>query len=121
MTTVTIKNNYLEMLSAIGRVESIVEEAVRKYLIDKCVERLEKAKLKIVEFEKRYNCQYPDFCLTISDENQLGKIEKKHPTWEADFVEWEYWQKEREEWKTKLEIIHLAPSFFFDGQYVLNF
>ena len=47
MTTVTIKNTYLEMLSAIGRVESIVEEAVRKYLIDKCVERLEKAKLKI--------------------------------------------------------------------------
>jgi hypothetical protein len=105
MTTVTIKNNYLEMLSAIGRVESIVEEAVRKYLIDKCVERLEKAKLKIREFEKRYNCQYPDFCLTISDENQLEEIEKNHPTWEADHAEWEYWQKEREEWKAKLEDI----------------
>ena len=105
MATVSIKSNYLEMLSTIGRVESIVEEAVRKYLIDKCVERLEKAKLKVREFEKRYNCQFPDFYLTISDENQLDKIEKKHPTWEADLAEWEYWQKELEEWKAKLEDI----------------
>jgi len=49
MTTVTIKNNYLEMLSAIGRVESIAEE--------------------------------------------------------ADHAEWEYWQKEREELRVKLEDI----------------
>ena len=105
MATVSIKSNYLEMLSTIGRVESIVEEAVRKYLIDKCVERLEKAKWKIREFEKRYNCQFPDFNLKISDENQLEKIEKKHPTWEADLAEWEYWQKEIEEWKAKLEDI----------------
>ena len=105
MATVSIKSNYLEMLSNIGRVESIVEEAVRKYLIDKCVERLEKAKLKVRAFEKQYNCHYPDFNLKISDENQLEKIEKKHPTWEADLAEWEYWQKELEEWKTKLEDI----------------
>jgi hypothetical protein len=105
MATVSIKNVYLEMLSPIGRVDSIVEEAVRKYLIDKCVERLEKAKSKIREFEKRYSCHYSDFCLTISDENQLEKVEKEHPTWEADNAEWEYWQKELEEWKTKLEDI----------------
>lgn len=99
MATVSIKNVYLEMLSAIGRADSIVEEAVRKYLIDKCVERLEKANSKIKEFEKRYDCQYPDFCLRISDENQFEKIEKEHPTWEADNAEWKYWQKELEEWK----------------------
>ena len=105
MAAVTIKGTYLEILSAIGRVESMVEEAVRKYLIDKCVEILEKAKVKTREFEKRYNCQYSDFYLTISDENQLEKIEKTYPTWEADFTEWEYWQKELEEWKAKLEDI----------------
>lgn len=105
MATVSIKNTYLEMLSAIGRVDSIVEEAVRKYLIDKCVDRLEKAKSKIREFEKRYNCQYSDFYLTISDESQFEKVEKEHPTWEADNAEWEYWQKELEEWKVKLEDI----------------
>jgi hypothetical protein len=105
MATISIKSNYLEMLSKMGRVESIVEEAVRKYLIDKCVERLEKAKLKVREFEKRYNCKYSDFKMIISNENQLEKIEKKHPTWEADIAEWEYWQKELEEWKEKLEDI----------------
>jgi hypothetical protein len=36
---------------------------------------------------------------------KLEKIEKKHPTWEADLAEWEYWQKELEEWKAKLEDI----------------
>lgn len=105
MATISIKNVYLEMLSKIGRVDSIVEEAVRKYLIDRCVERLEKAKPRIGEFEERYNCQYPDFCLKISDENQFEKIEEEHPTWEADYAEWEYWQKEFEEWKAKLEDI----------------
>ncbi len=105
MATISIKNVYLEMLSKIGRVDTIVEEAVRKYLIDRCIERLEKAKPKLREFEKRYNCRYPDFCLKISDENQIEKIEKEHPTWEADYAEWEYWQKELEEWKAKLEDI----------------
>ncbi len=105
MATVSIKNVYLEMLSAIGRVDSIVEEAVRKYLIDNCVQRVEKAKSKTGEFEKRYNCRYLDFRLTVSDEKQFEKIEKEHPTWEADLEEWEYWQKELEEWKAKLEDI----------------
>jgi hypothetical protein len=105
MATVSIKNVYLEMLKAIGGVDAIVEEAVRKYLINVCVERLEKAKTKAKEFEKRYNCQYADFCLKIFDEDQLEKIEADHPTWEADKSEWEYWQKELDEWKAKLEDI----------------
>lgn len=93
------------MLTAIGRVDLIVEEAVRKYLIDKYVERLEKAKRKIREFAERYSCDYPDFNLRLSDERRLAKIEKEHPTWEADKAEWVYWQKELEEWKAKLEDI----------------
>jgi hypothetical protein len=105
MATVSIKNVYLEMLTAIGQSESIVDEAVRKYIIDKCVERLEAAKGKIREFERHYHCQYADFALAISDENRLKKIEKQHPTWEADNLEWEYWQNEFEEWKAKLEDI----------------
>lgn len=105
MATVSINNTYLEMLSAIGRVDSILEEAVRKYLIDKYVERLEKAKPRVREFEKRYSCKYSDFCLIRADEDKFKKIEKKHPTWEEDNAEWEYWQKEFEEWKAKLENI----------------
>jgi hypothetical protein len=105
MATVSIKNVYLDMLRSIGRVDSIVEEAVRKYLIDKYVEKVEKAKVKVKEFEKRYDCRYEDFCIMRTDENQFEKIEKEHPTWEADNAEWEYWQKELEEWKAKLEDI----------------
>ena len=105
MATISIKNIYLEMLRAIGRVDSVVEEAVRKYLIDTCVERLEKAKSKTREFETLYNCEYPDFHPRLSDEKQFKKIEKEHPTWEADSAEWEYWEKEFTEWKAKLEDI----------------
>jgi hypothetical protein len=105
MATISIKNVYMEMLRTIGGVDSIVEEAVRKYLIDKCVEKLEKAKSRIREFEKRYSCSYRDFCLMISDENQIEKVDQEHPTWEADLAEWEYWRKEFEEWKLKLEDI----------------
>jgi hypothetical protein len=105
MATISIKNVYVEMLRTLGGVDSIVEEAVKKYLIDKCVERLEKAKSKIRGFEKLYDCPYSEFYSMISDETKVAQVEKKHPTWEADLAEWEYWQKEFVEWKQKLEDI----------------
>jgi len=105
MATISIRNIYLDMMKKIGQVDSIVEEAVKKYLIDKCVERIEKANTKIKEFEILYNCSFSDFIILISHEEQLEKIEKGHPSWEGDHAEWEYWQKELDEWKAKLESI----------------
>ena len=102
MATISIKNAYMEILRTLGGVDSIVEEAVKKYLIDKCVERLEKAKSKIREFEKLYDCPYSDFCSLISDEKQVAKVEKKHPTWEADFNVWETYVEELQRWKNRV-------------------
>jgi len=105
MTTVSIKNVYLDLMTAMGRVDVIVEEAVRKYLIDTCVQKFEKAREKSQGFERKYGYPYADFCLLISDDTKLAGIEEKYPTWEADYMEWEYWEKESKEWKAKLEDI----------------
>lgn len=105
MPTITIEKDYLEILDALGSVNAIVEDAIRKYLIDKCVERIEKSKRKIEEFEKKYNCNYAEFIETISNEESLKEVEETKSSWELDITEWEYWGKELEEWKTRLEDI----------------
>lgn len=101
MPTITIEKDYLEILDALGSVNAIVEDAIRKYLIDKCVERIESSKPKIEEFEKKYDCNYAEFIETISNEESLKEVEETKSSGELDITEWEYWGKELEEWKTR--------------------
>jgi hypothetical protein len=105
MPAITIEKGYLEILDALGSVNAIVEDAIRKYLIDKCVERIEKSKRKIDELEKKYDCNYAEFIETISNEESLKAVEETKSSWELDITEWEYWEKELEEWKMRLEDI----------------
>jgi len=107
MATVTIKKGYLEILKTLGlgSADTVVENAIRKYLIDKCVERIEQSKREIGDFERKYDCSYAEFIRKISNEDRLKAIEKISQEWEGDMTEWEYWQKEREEWKMRLEDI----------------
>ena len=103
MATVSIKKGYLEILNTLGSADAIVENALRKYLIDKCVERIEKSKRKIAGLEKKYDCNYAEFIKTISNEERIKGVEKISQDWEGDVTEWEYWEKELEEWKMRLE------------------
>jgi len=105
MAAITIKKGYLELLNSLGCADTAVEDAIRKYLIDKCVERIEKSKREIEEFERKYDCNYAEFITKVSIEDGLKAIEKKSPNWEEDMIAWEYWEKELEEWKMRLEDI----------------
>jgi hypothetical protein len=64
----------LEILKTLGSADTIVEDALRKYLIDKCVEMIEKSKQKIEEFERKYDCNYAEFIRKISNEEELKAI-----------------------------------------------
>ncbi len=105
MATVTIKTDYIKILDALGSLDTIVEDAIRKYLIDKCVERIEESKRKIEDFEKKYDCNYADFISKISTAEGLKAVEKTSLNWEGDMTEWEYWENELKEWKARLEDI----------------
>ena len=103
--TIKIKTDYIKILDTLGSVNAIVEDAIRKYLIDKCVERIEKSKRKIEELEKKYDCNYAEFISKISNAEGLKAVEKTSLNWEGDMTEWEYWGNELEEWKARLENI----------------
>jgi hypothetical protein len=105
MATVTIKTDYIKILDALGSVNVIVEDAIRKYLVDKCVERIESSKRKIEEFVEKYNCNYAEFISKISNAEGLKAVEKISLNWEGDMTEWEYWENELKEWKARLEDI----------------
>ena len=103
MLAISIKKAYIDILEALGSANTVVEDAIRKYLIYKSVERVEKSRRKIEEFERRYDTNYAKFIDAISNDEGLKAIEKISPNWEEDMTEWEYWEKELAEWKTKLE------------------
>jgi len=103
--TIKIKTDYIKILDTLGSVNAIVEDAIRKYLIDKCVERIEKSKRKIEELEKKYDCNYAEFISKISNAEELKAVEKTSLNWEGDMTEWEYWGNELKEWKARLEDI----------------
>ena len=67
------------------------------------MERIEKSKREIEDFERKYDCNYAEFITKVSIEDGLKAIEKKSPNWEEDMIGWEYWEKELEEWKMRLE------------------
>lgn len=99
------EENYIKILDTLGSVDAIVEDAIRKYLIDKCVERIEKSKRKIEDLEKKYDCNYAEFISKISNAEGLKAVEKTSLNWEGDMTEWEYWGNELKEWKARLEDI----------------
>lgn len=105
MPTISIRKTYLTFLEAFGSPSILVEDAVRKYVIDKTVERIERSREAIEQFERNYKCDYAHFIGKLSTEDGLKEHEALNPTWEADQLEWEYWIKELEEWKLRLEAI----------------
>lgn len=105
MPAISIKKTYIDLLEALGSANTIVEDAIRKYLIDKSVERVDKSRRKIEQFERKYDCNYARFVEMVSNDEGLKAIEKISPNWEEDMTEWEYWEKELAEWKLRLENI----------------
>ncbi|MFQ6120718.1 MAG: hypothetical protein ACE5KE_12655 [Methanosarcinales archaeon] len=95
--SIRIRKEYFEVLKQLGDVNAIAESAIRKYVIDLLIKRIEISKKEVNQFEKKYSCDYTTFAERISD------VVKSNPTWEEDFIEWEYWSKELQEWTKRLE------------------
>ena len=105
MPTVTIRKEYVNILKPFGGVERVVDEALKKYLIDTATSRIEKAKSEVKTFEKKYGLNFDAFKEKINDEKFIRNIERVNPTWEADYEEWEYWSREFDEWMERLKDI----------------
>ncbi|MCP4345391.1 MAG: hypothetical protein GY795_07680 [Desulfobacterales bacterium] len=108
--TVKIKNNYAEILSAMGNdLQSAADTALQRYLIELITGRIAELRKKETDFQNKYGCDYPTFSRrTAEDEEFVVQVEKNlSKLWELDQAEWEFCHKGIEDWTKKLQNILL--------------
>lgn len=106
MAAVAVKKDLLSVAKLFGDVDTVVSDAVRRYAIDRCVERIELARAKIRGYEQAYGASYTTFARRVqTDAGFLRRVESKNPLWEEDAMEWKYRLEEVEEWTETLESI----------------
>ncbi len=106
MSAVAVKEELLQVATLFGDAEAVIADAVRRYAIDHCVERIEAARHKIRAYEAMYGAGYKAFSERVqTDESFLKRVEKKNVIWEEDAIEWKHRVEEVEEWTKTLERI----------------
>ncbi len=106
MSAVAVRSDLLKIAKKFGDPNTIVSDALRRYTIERCVERIELARAKIRAYEKKYRVAYPVFARQVKTDSQfLRRAEAKNPAWEADAMEWQYRLAEVEEWTAILDRI----------------
>jgi hypothetical protein len=110
---VPVQQSMNEILQVLGDPQIVAMSALRRYLVDVCWQRIEQAERQIAEYEQKYQTTYETFGQQVStDETFLDRLNQKHPTWEADAIEWDYRLEELQTWRNRLEkILHeSSPS-----------
>lgn len=101
-----VQKSMSEILEVLGNPEMVAMSALRRYLVDACMQRIEQAERKIAEYEQLYGLDYQTFNHRIgTDAAFLKSTNQNHPTWEADAMEWDYRLEEIQAWQTRLEKI----------------
>jgi hypothetical protein len=104
--TVPLHKSLNEILQVLGEPEIIAASALRRYLLDTCLQRIEQAKRQISIFEQQYNSDYDTFNHRIgTDQAFLETTNRNYPTWEADAIEWLYRIEEVQTWQERSEKI----------------
>ncbi|MBF0121732.1 MAG: hypothetical protein HQK79_23120 [Desulfobacterales bacterium] len=105
-----IRNNYSEILYSFGKdLQTAVDTALQKYVIDLITSKIAELRKKELMFEARYNCDYKSFYERIAEDEQFVLHTEKniHNMWEIELAEWEFCHKGIEDWTIKLRNILL--------------
>ena len=85
MTTLAINAKYADILAPLGDVQQVVDEAVRRYAVEKLGERIAEVRRALRPFEERYGCPYEVFSARVTtDEDFAAGLREGNPTWECD-------------------------------------
>jgi hypothetical protein len=101
--TIALQDNMLELLQTLGEPATVVPAAVRRYVVDRSLQRLEAAEERVRAYGQRYEMDYVTFNRRVTlDEAYLDWLNREHPLWEADAIEWAQWAEEVELWRERL-------------------
>jgi hypothetical protein len=106
MTTLTLDTKYINILEALGNLNETLEEAVRRYSIERIGEQIGQLQREILVFQNKYGLPYEQFYARITTDSEfVENLRHTYPTWERDFNAWEYYIEELSEWLGHLESI----------------
>jgi hypothetical protein len=109
--TIPIHHTIYEILYAVGEPETITLNALRRYLLDICWQKIEQIEKQIKNYEQQYGLSYEFFNQSITtDEQFLDNINQQYPMWESDAIEWLYRIEEVHTWEKRLEQILRVSS-----------
>ena len=109
MVTVSIKDEYVEVLSALGDLQAAMDLAIQRYTIEKITAKVAELRQRNAQYQVKYGMDYLAFNQRVSeDEVLLANLESKvNNLWEIDFADWEFCYKGIEDWTRKLQHILL--------------
>lgn len=110
MVTVSIKDEYIEVLSALGDLQESMDLALKQYTLDKIAVKIAELRHRDIKYQEKYQLDYSRFCQKIyEDEEFIQQIENSvDKTWEIDLADWEFCHKGVEDWIEKLQTILLT-------------
>jgi len=108
-TTVAVREEYARLLEPLGNLEEAVETALRRYAIERIVEKIAELRRRERKWQAKYGCDYDTFVRrTASDEEFVCHIEQTiSKTWELDLAEWEFCHQGVRDWSQHLQALLL--------------
>ncbi len=104
MVTVSIKNEYAEILSNLRNLEEAMELAIKRYTLEQITTKIAELKRKKAYYQNKYQTDYETFCEKIArDEAFINMIENNiDKLWEIDLSDWEFCDQGIKDWTNKL-------------------
>jgi len=103
MLRVQVKEEYAAILDPI---QESVDEALRRYAIEKTRNRILEQEQRLQKWEEQYGCSHDLFAYrTATDEEYVKQLDADAATqqWEGDLISWEFDAEELREWRRRLQ------------------
>lgn len=110
MTTVAIREKYVEALTPFGNLEQAIDLALQRYTIEQITTKLAELRRRDKVYQDKFGMEYPSFVSRIAeDESFVADIERGiTKTWELDLADWEFCYEGGKDWTRRLQNILLA-------------
>lgn len=102
--TVTLDDKYVKALAPLGDVRASVDEAIRRYTVERITSIIADLQAKDARWREKYGCDYETFVARSAKGKKFIKdIEKFCKTWEEDLAEWEFCHEGIQDWYRHLQ------------------